>query len=118
MYEKMKINHINLTVNDAQAARHFLEKYFGLKSMEGTADDAIFVGMSDEDGFVLTLMQRKTAVSYPDTFHIGFLKEGKERTQEIYRQLVDDGYDVKPPGFYHGDDLYINTPFGVTVQVS
>lgn len=114
----MKINHLNLTVNDAQAARRFLEKYFDLKSMEGTTDDATFVGMLDEDGFVLTLMQRKIPVNYPDTFHFGFLKEGKKRAQEIYQQLVDDGYDVKPPGFYHGDDLYVNTPFGVTVQVS
>ncbi len=116
----MNINHINLTVNNVQATRHFLEKYFGLQSMEGTSDDDTFVGLRDENGFVLTLMQGKKdfEISYPDTFHIGFLKQGKERTNEIYQQLVRDGFDVKPLGYYHGDELYIYTPFGFTIQVS
>lgn len=116
----MKINHINLTVADAQAARHFLEKYFGLQSMEGTTDDATFIGLRDKNGFVLTLMQSKKDIEiiYPDTFHIGFLQQGKERTNEIYQQLINDGFDVKPPGHYRGKDLYITTPFGFTIQVS
>ncbi len=116
----MKINHINLTVADAQAARHFLEKYFGLQSMEGTTDDATFVGLQDENGFVLTLMQSKenAKIEYPLTFHIGFLRQGKERTSEIYQQLINDGFDVKPPGYYRGTDLYVTTPFGFTIQIS
>ena len=115
----MKINHMNLTVTDVQAARKFFEKYLGLKSMEGTTDDAKFIGMLDPDGFVLTLMQSKALkVSYPDSFHIGFLQQGEFRTNEIYQQLIEGGFDVKPPGFYRGKELYINTPFGVTIQVS
>lgn len=115
----MKINHINLTVTDAQAARRYLEKYFGFKSMEGTTDDAKFVGLHGEDGFVLTLMQGKAGeISYPATFHIGFLGQGLGRATEIYQQLISDGYEVKPPGHYRANELYISTPFGVTIQVS
>lgn len=115
----MKINHTNLTVSDAQGARRYFEKYFGLRSMDGTTDDAKFVGMRDDDGFVLTLMEtKKEDLSYPPTFHIGFLGQGMERTTAIYQQLINDGYDVKPPGHYRGEELYIPTPFGFTVQVS
>ena len=31
----MKLNHINLTVTDVQAASDFLVKYFGLRDMGG-----------------------------------------------------------------------------------
>ncbi|HTF05531.1 MAG TPA: VOC family protein [Bacteroidia bacterium] len=116
----MKVNHVNLTVTDAQAARHFFEKYFGLNSMEGTTDTATHVGLQDENGFVLTLMQGKpdSEIKYPPTFHIGFLHQGEERTHKLYEQLKNDGFDVKPPGFYRGNEFYFYTPFGFTVQVS
>ena len=116
----MKINHINLTVTDAQAARHFLEKYFGLISIDGTTDSATHVGLQDEGGILLTLMQGKKSseIVYPQTFHIGFLQQGKQRTAEIYQQLKNDGFDVKPPGYYRGSEFYFSTPFGFTIQVS
>ena len=31
---QMKLNHLNLAVNDVQGTKTFLEKYFGLKAME------------------------------------------------------------------------------------
>jgi catechol 2,3-dioxygenase-like lactoylglutathione lyase family enzyme len=116
----MKVNHINLLVTDAQAARQFFEKYFGLTSIEGTTDEATFVGLKDETGFLLSLMQNKkdTEIKYPATFHIGFLHQGAERTAEIYQRLKDDGFDVKPPGYYRGNEFYFQTPFGFTIQVS
>lgn len=88
--------------------------------MDGTTDDAIFIGMLDEDGFVLTLMQTKgnASMEYPPTFHLGFLNQGEQRVQEIYQRLIADGYEVKPPGHFHEGDLYVNTPFGFTIQVS
>ncbi len=116
----MKINHINLTVTNAQDARKFFEKYFGLVAMPETKDDSKFVGMIAEDGFVLTLMQAKldTEASYPETFHIGFTNLGVEKTNQIYQELKQGGYEINPPGFYHGDELYFLTPFGFTIQVS
>jgi lactoylglutathione lyase len=116
----MKINYINLTVTNAQDVRRFFDKFFGLVAMPKTTDDSKFVGMVDEDGFVLTLMQSKlgTEADYPPTFHIGFLNLGVEKTNQIFQDLKSDGYDVNPPGFYHGEELYFLTPFGFTIQVS
>lgn len=113
----MKINHINLTVTDAQASRHFFEKYFGFTCIEGTTDDATHVGLDDNEGMLLTLMQGKE-IKYPKTFHIGFLNQGEELTVEIYQQLKNDGFDVKPPGHYRAKEFYFYTPFGFTIQIS
>jgi len=76
----MKLNHLNLTVTDVRAAGEFLEKYFGLRKMGGKAGMAF---LSDEDGFVLTLMKagRATNVAYPKTFHIGFFRENEARAE-------------------------------------
>ncbi len=117
----MKLKHINLTVNDVQGARRLLEKHFGLKSIEGTTDDATFLALKDDDGMVITLMQQATKeVIYPATFHIGFLIHDEERVKEIYAALKNDGYEVAEPRKYRGDslDLYFATPYGFTIQVS
>ena len=110
----MKLSHINLTVIDAQETRKFLEKYFGLRSMEGTKEDDTFIGLLDDEGFVLTVMQgSKTAeVSYPAGFHIGFLKRNEEEVIRIYQLLKNDGFYVKPPRHSRGPglDFYFNLP--------
>jgi lactoylglutathione lyase len=89
--------------------------------MEGTRDDDTHVGLLDDDGFVLGLMKgdQGAEVHYPASFHIGFLKENEERVNEIYLRLKDDGYDVKPPGYFRREtDLYFLAPGGVAIQVS
>ena len=67
----MKLNHLHLMVTDVRAASAFLETYFGLRSTGGNAGLTV---LSDDDGFVLTLMKAKqtTNVLYPKNFHIGF----------------------------------------------
>lgn len=116
----MQLNHINLTVTDAQQARRFFETYFGLKSVEGTSESAGFIALKDDVGFVVTLMQGKKDLdlNYPSTFHIGFLGQGKEVTQQLYERLKTDGFDVKPPGHFRAGEFYFTTPFGITIQVS
>lgn len=117
----MKLNHINLTVSNAQGARRLLEKHFGLKSIEGTTEDAKFLALKDDDGTVITLMQQTNKeVAYPATFHIGFLIHDEVRVREIYAALKNDDYEVAEPRKYRGDslDLYFATPYGFTIQVS
>lgn len=117
----MKLNHLNLTVADVPETRRFLEKYLGLRSMEGTKDDATFVGLLDDGGFVLTLMQvgQVDETNYPASFHIGFLQESEVRVTEIYQRLKADGFDVEPPRQSgQGLDLYFLAPGGFTIQVS
>jgi catechol 2,3-dioxygenase-like lactoylglutathione lyase family enzyme len=112
----MKLNHLNLTVTDVRAASAFLETYFGLRSSGGNAGMAF---LSDDDGFVLTLMKagRTTDVSYPGNFHIGFFVGSEARVDEINRRLRDDGYDVALPERLHAYTFYVEAPGGFTVEL-
>jgi lactoylglutathione lyase len=112
----MKLNHVNLTVTDVRAAGAFLEKYFGLRHMGGNAGMAF---LSDEDGFVLTLMKagKAVTVAYPSTFHIGFFIEGEETVDTIHRRLTEDGFDVAAPERHHAYGFYVEAPGGFTVEL-
>ncbi|MCQ6557121.1 VOC family protein [Paenibacillus mendelii] len=110
----MKLNHLNLTVNDVKAAREFLENYFGLKTGNMRGDS--FAALFDDDGLVLTLM-RGAQVSYPKTFHIGFIQESEERVNEINQRLKEDGFHVEAPQRAHGWTFYVEAPGGFTVEV-
>ena len=122
----MKLNHMNLAVHDADAARVFFEKYFDLKPVESVRYEsdrvdighAKMAGLQDKHGFVLVLMQSKEPYTYPKTFHIGFLQTGKALTERLYKRLSEDGFDVKPPGYYREGEFYFTTPWGFTIQVS
>ncbi len=53
----MKMNHLNLTVNDAQETAQFLKRHFGLRGMEGVEQKKTFAMVRDDNGLVLTLMR-------------------------------------------------------------
>jgi lactoylglutathione lyase len=109
----MKLNHVNLTVTDVQAAAHFLETYFGLRKQGGNKG---FTVLFDDDNLVLTLM-KAGQVSYPSTFHIGFGQPSEEHVNEIYQRMKDDGFEVKPPQRSHAWTFYVQAPGGFTVEV-
>lgn len=115
----MKLNHINLTVTDVQAARGILETYFGLKDLAGDRDNKNFAALMDDDGLVLTLMpgSRTREVKYPQTFHIGFGQESEEKVNEMYERLKADGFEVEPPERHHAWTFYFNAPGGFTIEI-
>jgi catechol 2,3-dioxygenase-like lactoylglutathione lyase family enzyme len=112
----VKLNHLNLVVTDVLAARDFLEKYFGLRSSGGNAGMSF---LSDDDGFVLTLMKagKATDLAYPGNFHVGFFVESDEVVNEINRRLKDDGFEVAPPERHHAYTFYVEAPGGFTVEL-
>jgi catechol-2,3-dioxygenase len=115
----MKLNHLNLTVTTVLETQKFLEKYFGLKSINGNNNMGF---LSDDNGLVLTLTSMKVGkeidVRYPVTFHVGFIQESEERVNEIHRRLKDDGFDVPPPSRQHGSwTFYFKAPGGFTIEV-
>jgi len=115
----VKLNHLNLAVSDVATAEQFLQKHFGLRSM-GPGNDAM-AGLYDDDGFALVLMRagRDGAVSYPQSFHIGFTQESEEKVNEIHRRLRDDGLAVPAPARMHGAwAFYFNAPGGFMVEVA
>jgi lactoylglutathione lyase len=116
----MKMNHLNLTVTDAAETAAFLEKYFGLRSMDGVEQKKTFAIVRDDNGLVLTLMRasRTAEIKYPETFHIGFIQESEERVNEINQRLKEDGYEVPPPARLHGSwTFYFTAPGGFTIEV-
>ncbi|GEN86078.1 VOC family protein [Oceanobacillus sp. FSL W8-0428] len=110
----MQLNHLNLTVNDVEASREFLEKYFDMKCVNSRGKG--FAAMFDDNQFVLTLMKGKD-VQYPKTFHIGFPQVNREKVDQINKQLKEDGYEVDPPIESHGYTFYVKAPGGFTVEV-
>jgi lactoylglutathione lyase len=114
----MKLNHVNLTVDDVPAARRFLEGYFGLlPAGEGHKNFDMLV---DDEGFVLTLMGvgRANAVRYPKTFHIGFIQPSDAHVDEINQRLKEDGFDIEPPSRQHGAWAFsFQAPGGFTIGV-
>jgi lactoylglutathione lyase len=116
----MKLNHLNLTVTDVAETRDFLEKYFGLRRMQGMKENSIIAGLFDDNGIVLTLFRGEAAaeVRYPGSFHIGFIQDSEERVNEINQRLKDDGFDVPPPRRFHGSwTFYFRAPGGFTIEV-
>ena len=112
----MKLNHLNLTVTDVAETRKLFETYFGFTGFKEVGNEK-FALLFGEDGFVLNLM-RGAQVSYPKTFHIGFIQESEERVNEINRHLKDDGFDVNPPGKLHGAwTFYFRAPGGIPIEV-
>jgi lactoylglutathione lyase len=112
----VRLNHLNLTVTDVDAAARFLERYFGLQAGGGNAGMTF---LSDENGFVLTLMKarRSDPPAYPSTFHIGFFIDAEDRVDEINRRLKQDGFDVAAPQRHHAYGFYVQAPGGFTVEL-
>jgi len=114
----MKLNHINLTVTDALETAKFLEKYFGLELYEGSNHGMAFT--YDDSGAVISLIKagHGAEVHYPETFHIGFIQESREKVNEINKRLKADGYEVDPPASAHGSwTFYFQAPGGFTIEV-
>jgi len=114
------LNHLNLTVTDAEETAEFLTKYFGLRPHEGAKTSKAFAVLRDDRGMVLTLIRgkRDTAIVYPDSFHIGFIQESEGRVDEINARLKADGYDVPAPERLHGSwTFYFQVPGGFTCEV-
>ena len=109
----MKLNHINLTVTDVEAAAGFLVTYFGLRNQGGNKGMAL---LGDDNDMVVTLMKAKTA-DYPQTFHIGFILDAEAKVDALNQRLKADGFDVKPPERSHAWTFYVRAPGGFVVEV-
>ncbi|MDQ6729488.1 MAG: VOC family protein [Actinomycetota bacterium] len=116
----MRLNHLNLTVTDVSAAKSFLQKYFGLTTESKAPDDERFCLLRDDNDMAIALMRGapNAEVSYPGTFHIGFVQPNDQAVDAINQRLVKDGYDVAPARRFHGSwTFYLTAPGGFAVEV-
>ena len=69
----MKLDHLNLPVDNVQKAQDFLKTFFGLQPYALEPNDTMAL-LHDDYGLILNLsnFDRATSVTYLSTFHIGF----------------------------------------------
>ncbi|MEC5239706.1 VOC family protein [Bacillus mycoides] len=120
----MKLNHLNLCVDDLSEARHFFETFFDFQFLEQKGK--ALVVMSDESGFILVLsdpkaFKRNKEVMYPEAFHIGFLVETSSEVDQSYNRLVAGGIEIdKKPYSMRGSSygFYFTMFNGLLIEVS
>lgn len=82
----MKLNHINLVVNDVPKATHLFETYFDFRCTERKGD--FIVVLKGKDDFTLVIMADKGGNAvYPQAFHVGFMQENESDVIEVYEAL-------------------------------
>ncbi|UAY54879.1 VOC family protein [Arachidicoccus terrestris] len=112
----MRINHLNLVVNDVQKTTVFFETYFDFQCKVVKGDNIIAV-LQNPDKFSLVIMQSKTGdTDYPKDFHIGFMLDSPDEVDDLHRKLLSgkNKIDQFPKnirnsyGFYfYFDNLFI-----------
>ncbi|WP_242220091.1 VOC family protein [Bacillus cereus group sp. BfR-BA-01380] len=120
----MKLNHLNLCVNDLSAARAFFETFFDFQCLEEKGK--ALVVMSDTDGFILVLSDPKAFKDgkdavYPEAFHIGFLVEEPNEVDQVYNRLIEGGIEIdKKPYKLRGNSygFYFTVFNGLMIEVS
>ncbi|GKS12645.1 glyoxalase [Paenibacillus chitinolyticus] len=119
----MKLNHLNLCVNDLTEARLFFEKIFDFKLL-GQKGEAI-AAMSDGEGFSLVLSSfskpgAQQRPAYPKDFHLGFYRDTPEEVDAFYNLLLSSGISVEqgPKKIRNGYTLYFTALDGILFEVT
>ncbi len=91
----MRLDHINLTVENVVEASNFLKKHFGYRDIFED-NNAGMAALEDGSGLNVLLMKGSNA-SYPKYFHVGFDAETEENVNAFHQKLVADGMEIDPP---------------------
>ena len=113
----MKMNQLSLAVDDVPATSEVLQRYFGMSpSGEGHKNFAL---LHDDDGLTLALMGAGAEpVSYPRTFHLGFILPSEGEVDDLHRRLEADGFEVGEPKRRHGAWSFgLEAPGGFRIAV-
>lgn len=90
----MRLNHVNLVVDDLDEAQDFFRRSFGFEPVDRKGE-AVAV-MADGQGFTLVLSNARTfggevPVRYPEGFHVGFILETREQVDRAHGRLAAAG---------------------------
>jgi catechol-2,3-dioxygenase len=114
----MKLNHLDLQVQDVSRTAAFFERYFGLCVRSNPGSPALVI-LTDEAGFVLVLQRAPSDQRYPEGFHLGFLLDQVADVHALHARAQADGTpvsDVIVNG--RGTMIYLTAPEGYYVEVS
>ncbi|WP_372007350.1 VOC family protein [Paenibacillus chitinolyticus] len=118
----MKLNHLNLCVNDLTEARLFFEQIFDFKLLDQKGD--AIAAMSDGEGFSLVLSSFSKPgaqrPAYPKDFHLGFYRDTPEEVDAFYNRLLSFGIPVEqgPRKIRNGYTLYFTALDGILFEVT
>lgn len=118
----MKLNHLNLLVDDVQAANDFFVDALDF-SLVKSGGDAMSV-LSDSAGFTLIVADPKRfggdSPVYPEGFHVGFIVESRDRVDEFHARLLERGLPLEQvPERRHGNyGFYFTALNGLLFEVS
>jgi catechol-2,3-dioxygenase len=114
----MKLNHLDLQVQDVALTTAFFQRYFGLRVQSNPSSPALVI-LTDDAGFVLVLQRAQQPQRYPEGFHLGFLLDDVTSVRALHEQATNDGTpvsDVIVNG--RGTMIYLSAPEGYYVEVS
>ncbi|MES9684413.1 glyoxalase [Bacillus sp. AFS001701] len=120
----MRLNHLNLCVDDLSEARQFFETFFDFRFLEQKGKALVI--LSDEDGFILVLsdpkaFKKQVEIKYPEAFHVGFLVETPSEVDQQYDRLIAGGIQIdKEPYSMRGNSygFYFTTFNNLLIEVS
>lgn len=119
----MKLNHVNLPVDNVAESAAFFERFFDFKCTEVKGDNMLAV-LKGEDDFTLVLMSavfnKNGNAVYPDAFHIGFLFDEKDKVKSVYDRLKSGGVPLgqEAGNLRGGYGFYFNAPGNILTEVS
>lgn len=89
----MQLNHLDLQVRDVQRCVTLLETYFDFELRSSRSSPAMAI-LSDRAGFTLVLQRMRQQASYPEGFHIGFLRDSPAEVRAFQARARADGLNV------------------------
>ena len=119
----MRLNHINIPVEDVAITKHFFEQHFDFTCTEIKGDNALAV-LKGKDEFTLVIMSqafnRNDIVTFPSAFHIGFLLQTKDEVIAQYNKLKAAGVNLEnEPGNMRGVyGFYFMAPGNILTEIS
>lgn len=115
----MKLNHLDLQVNDVRQTSALFERVFGLRIHSNRASPAIAI-LSDEGGFTLVLQKMKEPEGrYPEGFHVGFLVDELSTVKHAQQAIRAEGWEVSELiQNNRGAMIYGRAPEGYYIEVS
>jgi catechol 2,3-dioxygenase-like lactoylglutathione lyase family enzyme len=119
----MKLNHLNLCVNNLSEAVTLFTDIFGFELADQKGD--VIAVMKDESGFTLVLSRLATLEggipTYPEGFHVGFYVDTKEEVDQFCFRLMSAGLTNKessPKSMRDGYTLYFKALDGILFEVT
>lgn len=121
----MRMNHIDLHVNDVAATSGFLIRYFGLTLREMRGRDFLAI-LTDDDGLEIVISQpiakfggRSQSARSGVSYHVGFIQKERADVDAIFERLKDSEAEIvgEPRELRGGYLFYCLAPGRIVIEV-